>query len=50
VRLTGALGLFSPDRVVAGVATGAEPRQDLHDERMERSHPEGEMKSGPSVM
>ena len=48
VRLTGALGLFSLDRAVAGIAPGAERRQDAHDESMERPHSEGEMKSVPS--
>jgi hypothetical protein len=50
VRLTGTLGLFSLDRAVAGIAPGAERRQDVHDESMERSHPEGEMKAGRNLM
>jgi hypothetical protein len=50
MRPAGAFGLFSLDRAMAGIAPGAERRQDVHDGSMERSHPEGEMKSGPNVM
>jgi hypothetical protein len=50
VRLTGALGLFSLDRAMAGIAPGAERRQDVHDGSMERAAPEDEVKSGPNLM